>query len=257
MSEKRRRAAISGSLPENIHISKDTSEQIILMARNEKKCQLLAKNYWAKVDKQRELTQFSQDEMYQLFIERASRIIKKEFIIDQYNEQVIKLLCMYFTGHKDAEKHGLSLSKGILLMGERGTGKSVIMKAFSSNQHQSYMLVNVRLVTYDFAEHGFKVVKNFSTPETIPMNHYGQELIGCCFDDLGTDEERKHFGDKVNAIGEILLNRYDSVEHKFTHITTNLNANAIEQFYGPRLRSRFREMFNVISFDAKAPDRRK
>jgi len=248
---------MSGLLPEKIHLSQDATERLILIARNEKKCQLLAKNYWAKVDQKRELTRFTPDEMYQLFQERASRIIRKEFVIDQYNAQIIKLLCMYFTGHKDSEKHGLSLSKGILLMGERGTGKSVIMKAFSSNQHQSYVLINVRHVTYDFAEHGFRIVKNFSQPETIPMNHYGQDLCGCCFDDLGTDEERKHFGDKVNAIGEILLNRYDSVEHKYTHITTNLNANAIEQFYGPRLRSRFREMFNVISFDTKAPDRRK
>jgi len=42
-----------------------------------------------------------------------------------------------------------------------------------------------------------------------------------------------------------------------THITTNLNAEEIEDRYGNRVRSRLREMVNVIGFDKNTKDKRK
>jgi hypothetical protein len=42
-----------------------------------------------------------------------------------------------------------------------------------------------------------------------------------------------------------------------THITTNLNAEEIEERYGNRVRSRLREMVNVIGFDINTKDKRK
>jgi hypothetical protein len=42
-----------------------------------------------------------------------------------------------------------------------------------------------------------------------------------------------------------------------THITTNLNATEIEKQYGVRVRSRLREMMNVVSFPDEAPDKRR
>ena len=41
-----------------------------------------------------------------------------------------------------------------------------------------------------------------------------------------------------------------------THLTSNLNAPELETLYGDRPRSRLREMCNVLSFPATAPDRR-
>ena len=55
---------------------------------------------------------------------------------------------------------------------------------------------------------------------------------------------------------QILLNRYDNnLPFKFTHITTNKSVDEIEQMYGTRVRSRMKEMFNMIVLDGK--DRRK
>ncbi len=68
-------------------------------------------------------------------------------------------------------------------------------------------------------------------------------------------------------MGEILLSRYDifkngkepvlSLTKGKTHITTNLNAEELEERYGNRVRSRLREMFNLISFDSSTTDKRK
>lgn len=41
-----------------------------------------------------------------------------------------------------------------------------------------------------------------------------------------------------------------------THITTNLSATEIEKNYGNRVRSRLREMVNLIAFEKSAQDKR-
>lgn len=51
-------------------------------------------------------------------------------------------------------------------------------------------------------------------------------------------------------MAEVLLSRYDLfVSNKMlTHVTTNLNSEELEGIYGNRIRSRMREMFNLIYF---------
>jgi hypothetical protein len=39
-----------------------------------------------------------------------------------------------------------------------------------------------------------------------------------------------------------------------THLTTNLNSGEIEKQYGLRVRSRLREMFNLVAFPEDAVD---
>jgi DNA replication protein DnaC len=60
-------------------------------------------------------------------------------------------------------------------------------------------------------------------------------------------------------MGEVLLSRYDLFISKgiLTHVTTNLSASEIEQTYGNRVRSRMREMFNLMAFDKASMDKRK
>jgi DNA replication protein DnaC len=59
-------------------------------------------------------------------------------------------------------------------------------------------------------------------------------------------------------MAEIILTRYDSfIHHKtMTHVTTNLSASELERFYGDRVRSRMRQMFNLIAFDKDSIDKR-
>jgi len=59
-------------------------------------------------------------------------------------------------------------------------------------------------------------------------------------------------------MGEILLSRYDHfiTNKMITHATTNLSAPELEALYGNRVRSRMREMFNLVAFDQSARDKR-
>ena len=167
------------------------------------------------------------------------------------------MLCEYFTGSSEFEKRGLSLKKGILLWGPIGCGKTFIQSLFSQNQVQSFKIISCRSVGYDFSSKGFDSLQKYSSMISIPENLFGQNTLGYCFDDLGTDEERKHYGDQINPMMEVILNRYDKIPFTATHITTNLNIDKIEEYYGSRVRNRIREMFNIISFDQQSPSRRK
>lgn len=59
-------------------------------------------------------------------------------------------------------------------------------------------------------------------------------------------------------MAEILLSRYDLFVSKRipTHLTTNLSASEIETHYGLRVRSRLRQMVNLIAYDKNTKDKR-
>ena len=79
-----------------------------------------------------------------------------------------------------------------------------------------------------------------------------------CIDDLGAEQQIKHFGTDCNVMAEILITQYEHFrENKsLTGITTNLSASEIEKLYWKRLRSNMRKIFNVISFDTNSKDKR-
>jgi len=59
-------------------------------------------------------------------------------------------------------------------------------------------------------------------------------------------------------MGEVLLSRHDLfLKYRFkTHCTTNLNAKELEEYYGNRVRSRMRQLFNLVAFDLGSGDKR-
>ena len=54
------------------------------------------------------------------------------------------------------------------------------------------------------------------------------------------------------------LSRYDLFVSRIaqTYLTTNLTGSELEQCYGNRVRSRLREMFNMVAFDKNSKDKR-
>jgi DNA replication protein DnaC len=168
---------------------------------------------------------------------------------------IYKLLIYAIRDKENAFKLGLDLNKGILLSGPVGCGKTSIMHLIKPFAHAKYdyKIKTTREVSFEFAKHGFEALQ----PYTQKSNQQ-QRLTGYCFDDLGAEQQIKHFGNDCNVMAEILISRYDQfIENKtVTHITTNLSASEIENLYGNRLRSRFRQMFNLIAFDRETKDKR-
>jgi hypothetical protein len=59
-------------------------------------------------------------------------------------------------------------------------------------------------------------------------------------------------------LAEILISRYEQFieNNSVTHIITNLSASELENPYGNRVRSRLRQMFNLIAFHTETIDKR-
>ena len=181
-------------------------------------------------------------------------------IIPQDYEPVHKLLTWFLQDETQAQQLGLNLHKGILLTGPIGCGITSLMSLMRIlvPPPQRFGIKSCREITFDFIKDGFDTIQRYSsyaynntTNPPQPHTH--------CFDDLGAESTLKYYGNQCNVMGEILLSRYDHFinNRMITHATTNLSASELESYYGNRVRSRMREMFNLIAFDSAAKDKRK
>jgi DNA replication protein DnaC len=173
------------------------------------------------------------------------------FSINPDDRLILHKLISYAIGSEErCQEHGIDLSKGILLTGPVGCGKTSLMTLLNAFMYpdQKYQVKNTRQIASEFHKEGFEVI-----------HKYGMREKAFCLDDLGIEHTIKHFGNECNTIGEILLQRYElQVNQKIiTHATTNLNADELEAIYGIRVRSRLRSMFNLISFPIDTCDKRK
>ena len=166
-----------------------------------------------------------------------------------------KLIIYMIKDKSEAANLDIDLSKGILLSGPIGCGKTSIMHLIRpfAVQALDYKIKTCREVSFEFAKQGYEAINKYTQKQNNQTR-----LTGYCFDDLGAEQQIKHFGNDCNVMAEVLISRYEHfVENKtITHITTNLSASEIENLYGNRLRSRMRNMFNVISFDMNSKDKR-
>ena len=191
------------------------------------------------------------------FIEYHGKIqYGQSFKINEIDCPTFYKLIIYMIKDKtEAANLNIDLSKGILLSGPIGCGKTSIMhliRPFAVHA-SDFKIKTCREVSFEFAKQGYEAINKYSQKQNNQTR-----LPGYCFDDLGAEQQIKHFGNDCNVMAEILISRYEHfVENKtITHITTNLSASEIERNYGNRLRSRMRNMFNVISFDADSLDKR-
>lgn len=192
------------------------------------------------------------------FIEQTGKkLYHSNFKIYPEDHEIIYRLLVYFLQDKNsAEKLNISLDKGILLNGPVGCGKTSLMNIlkYTLPQQERYVLKSCRDVSFEFIQDGYSVIHKYSK-----LSFKDEKPRTYCFDDLGTENNLKYFGNECNVMAEILLSRYDLLIFRKlkTHLTTNLNSTELESLYGMRVRSRLREMFNLIAFNENAKDKRK
>ncbi|PRZ26067.1 P-loop NTPase family protein [Flavobacterium granuli] len=171
------------------------------------------------------------------------------------HETIYKLLIYAIKDKKEAHRLNLDLRKGILLSGTIGCGKTSIMSLLRPFVYPSldYKMKSCREIAFDFAKNGFETMANYNQ-----IQHKSTRLASYCFDDLGAEQQIKHYGNDCNVMAEILISRYEHfvMNNSVTHLTTNLSATEIESYYGNRVRSRMRAMFNLIAFDKETKDKR-
>jgi hypothetical protein len=242
---------------DDIELTEDEINTAIRKLKQIKIGEINQQRYWDKVKAPLVYPVLSSTEFEGIILKYAQSVVPG-FILDNQNAEIFQLLCQYFTKNPEFEKDGYSLRKGLFLFGNIGCGKTTLMRIFQRNPTNDYAVKSCREVADDYTRYGADSLDKYSNLfDVYPHEHYGQSKSGICFDDLGTEKSKKHFGNQVNVMEDVFLNRYDKGLIGKTHLTTNLDENEIEEMYGSRVRSRLREMCNVIVFPANANDRRK
>jgi DNA replication protein DnaC len=163
---------------------------------------------------------------------------------------IYKLVIYSIRDQENCDKLGIDLNKGILLNGPVGCGKTSLMTLLKQFMYldMNYLIKSTRDISAEYNIEGYSTILK-----------YGKSTKIYCLDDLGVEQNVKHFGNECNTIAEILLHRYELLQSQniVTHATTNLNANELEKIYGNRVRSRLRSMFNLIDFPNTTNDKRK
>ena len=201
-------------------------------------------------------TQYNYAEILVWLEKKAKQDYGSSFhFIDSDMENITKLIAYFLKDEVTANQFGLDLTKGILLSGPVGSGKTslmTIMKYITQKENKFYMRT-CRDKSFEFIKEGYEIIHKYS------RGSYSQsEYKNYCFDDLGVESNLKYYGNECNVMAEIILSRYDLfISRKvITHITTNLSASEIETMYGNRVRSRLRAMLNLIAFDKFTQDKR-
>ena len=189
------------------------------------------------------------DQIWAYFEFRGKQLFHPNFKLFQTDKILLLKLCAYFLNDQSlCRKFKIDPNKGLLLTGPVGCGKTSFMRLMTQIAHpkRTFEVIPARNLTFEFSNQGFSVIEKYGNHKSL------------CFDDLGVEPNARHFGTECNVMGEVVLSRYDLfINHKVkTHVTTNLNAQELEDRYGNRVRSRMREMFNLIAFSSLSSDKR-
>lgn len=186
-----------------------------------------------------------------LLIESANRMCAGEYTVDDENRPALETVAEWLR----AEAMDPGPRKGLLLIGNVGSGKTMLMRAASD------VLSRVR-------GHGFAVKNCGELVRMFNAGGFDGELSRwmnakeLCLDDLGTEGDGMHFGVRSNVMVELLEHRYQLQQRGLvnrTHFTSNLGVPAIKERYGERFMSRLAHVANAIGLGASkgAQDRRR
>lgn len=190
------------------------------------------------------------------FEKRGQEMYGPNFRIIPEDHEIIYRLVVYFLGHeKEAKRLNLDLRKGIMLTGPIGCGKTSLMSLMRlvPAKERNFTIKTARDISFEFLQEGYDVINRYSK---LSFTGSGPRIY--CFDDLGAEQNLKYYGNSCNVMGEILMSRYElfNSQGMVSYLTTNLGAADIENLYGTRVRSRMREMFNLISYRPETTDKR-
>lgn len=184
------------------------------------------------------------------------------FEIDEHNRNVLRFLLYYFNRCILAESvfpnENYKLNKNILLIGEPGTGKTMLMQIFADyleltqNDLQFRNISMTQLMNYHKV-YGHIDRYTYNEQKTgrsdREYDYDGVRPFHVCLNDLGlATENQKSFGTLLSQItDEFLFARYEIFQQydKRYHITSNLGVKALKNRFEERLIDRFKS-FNVI-----------
>lgn len=180
----------------------------------------------------------------------------RKFIVDENNKLILRFLMYYFNGSAKCEEvfegKGYRLGKQILLYGQPGVGKTLMMEMFSAylryvgnpNAFQNVSVVQM-LNHYQMNENIDKYTFNLGDGKSFDGNP-----MNLCLNDLGVNTHRHYGVDPKQVMEEFLYSRNDIFVSKgrMAHITTNLDKEDMRRDFGDEHGRLLDRLFNTYNF---------
>lgn len=194
-----------------------------------------------------------------LFLQIASKVLAyqhREFVIDDNNREVLRFLLYYFNDCPLAEEvfpgRGYKLHKHIMLQGNVGTGKTLLMEIFSEylrytgNPNFFYNLSVTQMINY-YTLHNNLDRYTFNEEEN---KGFQCKPVNICLNDIGV-QTTTFYGMDTKVLTDEFLHARNEIWSQFhlkAHVTTNLSIEQLKEKYKDgfgRLIDRFKT-YNVI-----------
>jgi len=137
---------------------------------------------------------------------------------------------------EEAREYLNNTDNGVILIGSPGVGKTTLIARDR--------MVSASLLAMEFQVNGIQAIKDLINPQI----HYNNNVV--VIDDLGIEEDVKHFGNGLDPIAYVIQRIYDLNQREDQNIklifTTNLNEKALIEKYGVRVKDRIWEMCDRI-----------
>lgn len=182
-------------------------------------------------------------EVYSDLLDEISEVLNKRgsnLILNERNKRVIGQIALWYSC--DPRFKG-SLEKGLMIRGNVGTGKSVIVEALCNLILERE---NIKPYFIHVSELQDLYIRNdFEEIDKVKNRRYA------IIDDVGVEAvEAKSYGNVKEPFNDVFDYRYRN--DKLTIITTNLTPSEIEETYGTRIIDRFRECMNDLILDGES-----
>ena len=184
----------------------------------------------------------------------------RKFEIDDNNRDVLRFLLYYFNNCPLAEevfpnKH-YKLHNNLLIMGDVGTGKTMMMQIFSeylraTKNSNFFENVSVTQMTNYFTMHNN--IDRYTYNEENSKG-FRPQPVNICLNDIGV-ENRPFYGIDTRTIVEDFLHARNEIwtmtaidQRKFAHLTTNLDLKKLKETFSDdfgRLVDRFKT-YNIV-----------
>lgn len=183
---------------------------------------------------------------------------RRQFVIDDYNRDIIRFLLYYFNGCSLAEEvfpgRGYKLHKNVMLQGGVGVGKTLLMQIFSE------YLMRIRSPRFFYNLSVTQMVNYYTLHNNLDRFTFNEEEnrgfqctpVNICLNDIGI-QDKPFFGMDTGLLTDEFLHARNEIWTQYgkcAHLTTNLDDKALRKRFERndgfgRLVDRFKT-YNII-----------
>jgi ATP-dependent 26S proteasome regulatory subunit len=136
-------------------------------------------------------TQYNYPELITWLEQKEKKGFGAKFqFIESDIQNITKLICYFLDDQNTAAKLNMDFTKGILLSGPVGFGKTTLMKLtrYVPQANKKFFVKTCRDISFEFIKDGYEVIHRYSHGHNTHAEHKNY-----CFDDLGTENNLKYF----------------------------------------------------------------